>query len=153
MQRHIHMVLKDVQWSYLDYFHLFYFFLAWQPNSLTMCGVPQQKKSHTGSERHELLRHEFSVGKNLCVTHNEKHEGQIRDLRVSPKPTNYSQHTQSKHGLSQHAGDIKDIPARENYKRLNDRDKSLRWMYEKSEAFITSSIKRSVIVLLINCVW
>lgn len=37
--------------------------------------------------------HEFSVGKNLCVTHNEKNEGQIRDLRVSPKPTNYSQHT------------------------------------------------------------
>jgi len=29
----------------------------------------------------------------MCVTHKERHEGQIRDVRVNPKLTNYSQHT------------------------------------------------------------
>lgn len=54
----------------------------------------------------------------------------------------FTAHTQSKHGLSQHAGDIKDIPARENDKRVSERDKSLR-MDEKSEAFIINSMKHS----------
>lgn len=88
----------------------------------------------------------------MCVTHNERHEGQIRDLRVKIHQL-FTAHTQSKHDLSQHARDIKDIPARENNKRVSERDKSLRRMYEKSEAFITSSMKHSDIVLLINWVW